>query len=231
MSAKTKSNTTIFRLGDLPRNVASRAVKLPRELADGVTTRGRGVWLAGLGAIATVEEAGEEVFSTLFKQGEKLVERGEKIEATGKARIEDVRTDLTTRQKQVTETVTEKVQAVETDVTDTLVSALKRLGVPTRAEVRELSEKVDALTRRVGSLIETMQKEPAKVAARAIFSVGSREDGWAVTLAGAPNALGVYPTKDEALEAARALASAQAPSQLVVHRKDGTVQDTLSYEA
>jgi poly(hydroxyalkanoate) granule-associated protein len=231
MSTKTRTNTTIFRLGDFPKSVADRAVKLPKELAEGVTTRGRGVWLAGLGAIATVEEEGTQLFSTLFKQGEKLVERGEKVEATGKARIEEVRTDLTTRQKQVTETVTGKVQSVETEVTDSLVGALKRLGVPTRSEVRELSEKVDALTRRVGSLIETMQKEPAKAAARATFSVRAREDGWAVTLSGAPNALGVYPTKDEALEAARALASAQAPSQLVVHRKDGTVQDTLSYEA
>jgi hypothetical protein len=146
-----------------------------------------------------------------------------------------VRTDLTTRQKQVTEQVSEKVsgrvQAVETDVTETLVSALKRLGVPTRTEVRELSEKVDTLTRRVGSLIDAMHKESAKPAVKPVFSVLSREDGWAVTLGGEAEARAVYATKDEALEAARALAGANAPSQLVIHRKDGSVQDTLSYEA
>ena len=238
MSTKTKKNSTIFRLGDLPKNVSDRVVKLPREIAETASTRGRGLWLAGLGAIATLEETGEELYGTLVKQGEKLVkqgeklvERGEQVETTGKQKIDGVRSDLTARQKQVTETVTGKVQAVETDVTDTLSGALKRLGVPTRAEVRELSEKVDALTKRVVTLIETMQHEPAKPAVRAVFSVGSREDGWAVTLSGAANALGVYPTKDEALEAARGLAAAHAPSQLVVHRKDGTVQDTLSYEA
>ena len=48
---------------------------------------------------------------------------------------------------------------------------------------------------------------------------------------GEADARAVYPTKDEALVAARATASAHAPSQLVVHRKDGSVQDTLSYEA
>jgi len=231
MSTTTKKNSTIFRLGDLPRNVTDRVVKLPREIAETATTRGRGLWLASLGAIATVEEAGEELYGTLVKQGEKLVERGEQLEATGKQKIEGARADLTARQKQVSETVTGRVQAMETDVSDGLVTALKRLGVPTRAEVRELSEKVDVLTRRVAALIETIQKEPVKPAARAVFSVASREDGWAVTLTGAANPLGVYPTKDEALEAARSLAGAHAPSQLVVHRKDGTVQDTLSYEA
>jgi poly(hydroxyalkanoate) granule-associated protein len=235
MSTKTKKNSTIFRLGDFPKTVAGRVVKLPKELAEEVTTRGRDVWLAGLGALATVEAESATLFGTLVKQGEKLVERGEQLEAKGKERIEGVRSDLSSRQKQVTEQVTgkvsETVHTVETDVTDTIVSALKRLGVPTRAEVRELSEKVDTLTRRVGSLIETMQKEPVKAAPRAVFSVLSREDGWAVTLTGEAEARGVYPTKDEALEAARALAGAHAPSQLVVHRKDGTVQDTLSYEA
>jgi poly(hydroxyalkanoate) granule-associated protein len=230
MSTRTK-NTTIFRLGDLPKTVAGRVVKLPKEIADGVTTRGRDVWLAGLGALAAVEEESSQLFTTLVKQGEKLVERGEQMEAKGKVRIDGVRTDLTTRQKQVTEQVTGKVQAVETDVTDTLVNALKRLGVPTRGEVRELSEKVDVLTRRVGALIETMQKEATRPAPRPVFSVASREDGWAVTLTGEAAARAVYPTKDEALEAARSMASAHAPSQLVVHRKDGSVQDTLSYEA
>jgi poly(hydroxyalkanoate) granule-associated protein len=230
MTTKTKKNSAIFRLGDLPRNVADRVVKLPKELAEGATTRGRSVWLAGLGALVTAEQEGSQLFTSLMSQGEKLVERGEQLEARGRERIETVRTDLTGRQKQVTGRVTDRVHAVETDVTDTLGSALKRLGVPTRAEVRELSEKVDVLTRRVGALIDTMHREPAR-AARLVFSVGSREDGWAVTVSGEAEARGVYPTKDEALEAARSLAAAQAPSQLVVHRKDGSVQDTLSYEA
>lgn len=237
MSTNSK-NTAIFRLGDLPKTVAGRVVKLPQEIAEGVTTRGRDVWFAGLGALATVEEEGSQLFTTLVKQGEKLakqgerlVERGEQVQAKGKERLEGVRTDLTARQKQVTEQVTGKVQAVETDVTDSLVGALKRLGVPTRTEVRELSDKVDVLTRRVTALIDAMQKAPAQPAPKPVFSVASREDGWAVTLAGEAEARGVYPTKDEALEAARSLAGAHAPSQLVVHRKDGSVQDTLSYEA
>jgi Uncharacterized protein conserved in bacteria (DUF2188)/Phasin protein len=58
-----------------------------------------------------------------------------------------------------------------------------------------------------------------------------REDGWAVQVAGASRATSVHATKEEAVERARALAADRAPSQLVVHKKDGTVQDTITYPA
>ena len=141
-----------------------------------------------------------------------------------------MRTDLTTRQKQVADQVTGRVQAVEGDVTGSVAAALRRIGVPTHGEVRELSDRVDALTRRVAALVDAMQKAQPE-APRPSFSVALREDGWAVSLGGEAEARGVYPTKEEALEAARSVAAAHAPSRLVVHRKDGTVQDTLSYEA
>jgi hypothetical protein len=41
----------------------------------------------------------------------------------------------------------------------------------------------------------------------------------------------VHATKEEALDRARALAGEHRPSELVVHRKDGTVQDTVAYDA
>jgi hypothetical protein len=63
------------------------------------------------------------------------------------------------------------------------------------------------------------------------FNVVPREDGWAVQLAGANRATSVHATKEEAVERARALAADRAPSQLVVHKKDGTVQDTITYPA
>ena len=63
------------------------------------------------------------------------------------------------------------------------------------------------------------------------FSVLPREDGWAVQVAGASRATSVHATKEEAVERGRALAADRAPSRLVVHKKDGSVQDTVSYPA
>lgn len=220
MITQTK-NTTIFRLGDLPKNVADRVVKLPKEIADGVTTRGREVWLAGLGALATAEEQGTSFYQGLVKQGEKLVERGEGVEKRGKERLAEVREDVEARRDAA-------MDRVETNVTEPVMDALQRLGVPTRGEVQRLSRQVESLTERVNLLLERLQQAPVE---RAAYSVVAREDGWAVEKTGGERALSLHATKEEALEAARTLAAGHKPSQLVVHRKDGTVQDTLVYEA
>ncbi len=225
MATKT-GNTSIFRLGDLPKDIATRAVKLPREVAEDVTTRGRDVWLAGLGALATVQEEGTDLFQTLVKQGEKLVERGETVEAKGKVKIESLRNDLTVRQEAV-------VEKVEENVYEPVMEALKRFGVPTRAEVAELSKSVETLTTRVNALIRMIDQEVVVAAAaeRTMITVQAREDGWVVLQGGIDAPMSVSATKDEAVEKARGLANAKVPSQLVVLKKDGTVQDTYTYDA
>ena len=218
MATQTR-NTRIFRLGELPRSVAGRVVKLPKEIADGVTTAGRDVWLAGLGAIATVEQEGTALYDSVVKQGEALVKRGETMEKRGKVRIAAVRDDVEARREAV-------VEKVETRVVDPMVEALQKLGVPTRAEVQKLAAHVEALAERVGLLIARLDRAQVVV-----YSVAAREDGWAIEKQGAERAVSVHATKDEALERARALAGEHRPSELVVHRKDGTVQDTLVYDA
>lgn len=152
MSTET-TNSTIFRLGDLPRNVAGRVVKLPKEIADGAATRGRDVWLAGLGALATVETEGTAFFQTLVKQGETLVERGEEMEKRGKARLDELKADAAEKREDV-------VEKVEANVVDPVVEALKKLGVPTRGEVQKLSAQVESLTERVNLLLAKLG-EPA----------------------------------------------------------------------
>ncbi|HEX8692831.1 MAG TPA: phasin family protein [Longimicrobium sp.] len=218
MSTQTR-NSTIFRLGDLPKNVAGRVVKLPKEIADGVTTRGRDVWLAGLGALATAEQEGTALYDRLVKQGETLVRRGETMEKRGRERFDALKDEVEARRE-------EAVEKVETTVYDPMVDALGRLGVPTRAEVGRLSAQVESLTERVNLLIARLERAQVSV-----YSVTAREDGWAVEKQGAERAVSVHPTKDEALERARALAAEHRPSELVVHRKDGSVQDTFVYEA
>lgn len=216
MSTTTK-NSRIFRLGDLPKDLAGRVVKLPKEIADGVTTRGRDVWLAGLGALATVEEEGTAFYQNLVKQGEKLVERGEKLEGRGKAAIGELKEDLDERREAVVDTV-------ETKVVDPMVDALRKLGVPTRGEVEKLSGQVESLTERVNLLIAKLERPHGKV-----FSVVFRNGKWAVEKSGVAKPASVHATESEALEAARLLAQDNRPSEVVIHREDGTVQSTVVY--
>jgi len=219
MSTRTSTKgNRILRLGDLPKTVAGRVVKLPKEIADNVSTRGREAWLAGLGALATAEDQRSAFYDSLVKQGQTLVARGEKLEERGKARWDELKSDVSARQEKV-------VEKVETTVYDPMAEALRKLGVPTRAEVSKLSTQVETLAERVGLLIDRLERSRV-----AVYSVSAREEGWAVEKQGT-GTVSLHPTKDEALEAARALAGENRPAELVVHRKDGTVQDTVVYEA
>lgn len=215
----TKGNGGILRLGDLPKNVADRVVKLPKEIAEGVTTRGRDAWLAGLGALATAEERGSAFYGQLVKQGEELVKRGETVEVRGRAPWEELKDDVGARQDAV-------VEKVESTVVDPMADALRKLGVPTRGEVQKLSTQVESLTERVNLLIAKLERRHGTV-----FSVVFRAGEWAVEQSGVSEPLSVHAAEADALEAARLLASESRPCELVVHREDGGVQNTVVYDA
>ncbi|HEX6199470.1 MAG TPA: DUF2188 domain-containing protein [Thermoanaerobaculia bacterium] len=65
---------------------------------------------------------------------------------------------------------------------------------------------------------------------RAVFHVKPQDDGWVVKGDGAERASSTHGTKKEALAAGRELAHQRVPSQLVVHKSDGKVQETWSYD-
>ncbi|HET7462603.1 MAG TPA: phasin family protein [Longimicrobium sp.] len=218
MSTQT-TNSSFPRLGDLPKTVADRVVKLPREIAGSVSTRGREVWLAGLGALATVEEQGTALYDTLVKQGSQLVERGETVEQRGKHKLDELKGDVNARREAV-------VEKVETTVTDPMLDALKKLGVPSRGEVQKLSTHVESLTERVNLLIAKLERGHGTT-----FSVTFRNAKWAVEKSGVTKPVSTHATEAEALEAARLLAQDNRPCEVVVHREDGSVQNTVVYGA
>ncbi len=196
-----------FHLMEIPQDLLSRGKQMV-----GV---GHDIWLAGLGAVVTMEEEGTALFSTLVK-------RGEKVETAGKKRIVAVRDDVTARQKAVTQTV-------EGTVYEPLLKAMSRFGVPTRGEIKDLTAKVDALTHQVDLLVTKMAQKGANGGAQAIYYVVARDEGWVVGKEGMDQPIKIYPTKEDALEEARVLANKHAPSQLHVYKKDGTIQDTFTY--
>jgi poly(hydroxyalkanoate) granule-associated protein len=140
-------NTEIFRLGDLPKNVYQRVAELPRNVAGA----GREAWLTGLGAIATIEHEGAKVVSAVTEGQTDLAKKGLQLEKRGKVRVEQVRARLGATQKRAAE-------RVETMVVEPIAGTLQRFGLPSRAEVHELSAKVDLLTRKLNTLIKALDK-------------------------------------------------------------------------
>lgn len=63
-----------------------------------------------------------------------------------------------------------------------------------------------------------------------IYHVRPRDDQWVVEAEGGKQASSSHDTKRKAVKAGRELATSRAPSRLVIHRTDDTVQKEHAYE-
>ena len=64
---------------------------------------------------------------------------------------------------------------------------------------------------------------------RTTYHLLPNDEGWEIRAEGADRATKKFDTKDEALDAARDLARNAEPSQLIIHRTDGTVSTSHTY--
>lgn len=201
---------------------------LPKE----ITNRTREIWLAGLGALSRLEEEGDKVFSDLVK-------RGESYEEKRREQFQEATNSLIDRQAQVAKDVTEDVtnrfdtaaRTVEKAMAETLTGTLGRIGVPTRDEVRSLSDKVSGLSTKLDALSAILEAQEGVAVETTVLHVTPYSDGWAVIKDGAAEPLDTFEIKKDAVSAGREAAKAHAPSELIVHKQDGAVQDTMSYDA
>ena len=122
------------------------AKKKSKQLQDEVVTSAHKVWLAGLGAMAVAEQEGNK----LFKE---LVKRGETVEGLGREKVEKAKGTVT-GMKTVAESYWE---TFERTLDDQVTAVIHRIGVPTKAEIEELTKKVEQLT----ASIEKLRGKPA----------------------------------------------------------------------
>ena len=159
--ADMKEKSTTYRLENLPDDVA--------EL-------GRNLWMAGLGAVATVEEEGTKFYETLTDTSMKrlaglqdeaarlfddLVKRGGKAERRGREqvteRVEAVKEEMAAVREGVTARPRKLAEKIEQTVAESVEKTLERLDVPTRTEVRTLTKTVERLTEQVAQLAASLE--------------------------------------------------------------------------
>ena len=132
---------------------AVRARTATRTRTRATNAPARTIWLAGLGAAASVRERGEAAIETVVARAETLrgdagklarsIERDVKrTAATAKRKVAAYVRPLRQRAERV-------ARVVEKDVAERVGALLGRFGVPSRADIVELTERVDALNRRI----------------------------------------------------------------------------------
>lgn len=110
--------------------------------------RAKEIWLAGLGALAAVEDEGNKLFKS-------LVSRGSEYEKKRKEQIEEMWEDVSGRFQEVEDELGDKYDKAEEKIEKNFKSVISGLGIPTRKEVKDLSNKVDALIEK----LEKMEKK------------------------------------------------------------------------
>jgi poly(hydroxyalkanoate) granule-associated protein len=103
------------------------------------------IWLAGLGAFAKVSSEGGKLFETLVPEGEKVEERTREV---AEGALEAAREQTGETRGRMIETWDKLEQIFE----DRLNRVLGRLGVPSSDDLRELTQRIDALQARLDEL-------------------------------------------------------------------------------
>ena len=166
--------------GDALQTAKTTVESVQRDLTDAagdVKDAVSKVFLAGLGALAVAEEEGSKTFKKLVKKGEKV-----ELPGLGMDRVQAIRAQIEGRADQASDAVKGRVNdaryvadqtadKAEDRVQETVKTVMKRLGVPTREEISELTASVERLT----TNIETLKTQRAAQSELTMEAVGG---GW-----------------------------------------------------
>jgi poly(hydroxyalkanoate) granule-associated protein len=143
-----------------------------KQFQEKVKASANKIWLAGLGAFAVAEQEGGKMFKNLVKKGESYEEMGRERFDQVRERVESFAEAARDRAGEVAEKV-EKGAGAAWDkmgggVDDAVMSALHKVGVPTRTEITRLTRRIEELTALVEKKVAAKGKSatPSKKTAR-----------------------------------------------------------------
>jgi poly(hydroxyalkanoate) granule-associated protein len=149
----------------------SKPVEQAKNLSQAIRESSHLIWLAGLGAFAKAQEGGKQVFDTLVQQGEGL-EAKTRAAAAGTA--EAARDAAKAKAKEMQAMAGGTWDKLEQVFENRVARALGRLGVYSAADVKRLTERVDALSEAVNALLKAQGIKRAPVKTRSKRAVKSR---------------------------------------------------------
>lgn len=115
----------------------------------GIEKYSRKIWLAGLGIYSKIDQDGPKLFDSLVKDGEKAEKQAKK---TAEDVAETAKSLTTSRVSGVKDRALGKWSELEEAFDKRLNSAISRLGVPSRNEIKALHQQVDSLTKQIEKL-------------------------------------------------------------------------------
>jgi poly(hydroxyalkanoate) granule-associated protein len=134
-------------------------------LQEGISKTTREIWLAGLGAFATVDKEGTKLFNRFVERGRELA-GGEKA---AKMNGEPAPTYLSEKKDQLAHEVFSKLEGAAGYVRRKINEISEPAPEMSRDEIKALTEKVNKLTEAVAALIQKMEDGTKTGAKKAAF--------------------------------------------------------------
>ena len=110
----------------------------PQATAD----KAHALWLAGLGAVSIAQKRGGKAISGLIAEGHDLQTRAQKLAQDATEQVKDALAPFKAGLKR-------KIKKVGVVVQSAIAGTLARLGIPTKADIDELTQRVAALSKQL----------------------------------------------------------------------------------
>lgn len=120
-------------------------------------------WAAGLDALSKAQAEGAKVFEALLKQGQGLQQRTKQAAAETAAVARDVAAAKAREMQQIAGGTIDRLEQV---FEERVARALSRMGFYTQKDLEKLTERIDALSEAVNSLLQATRNGAAAPAAK-----------------------------------------------------------------
>ena len=140
--------------------VQAKAEQMARSLRDSAQQ----IWMAGVGAFTRAQGEGSKLFEALVKEGMNIEQHTRKLAG---GRVDAVRDAVEDRVGVVRERASDTWDRLEKVFEERVQRALNRLGVPSREDLSDLTDRVEALT----SELRKVGGRPAPVAKASVKTI------------------------------------------------------------
>lgn len=194
----------------------------------GIEKYSRKIWLAGLGIYSKIDQDGSKLFDSLVKDGEKAEKHAKDAVDSAK----DSAKASTSRVSDVKERALGKWGELEEAFDKRLNSAISRLGVPSRNEIKALHQQVDTLTKQIERLTGASVKPvSARSAAASKATTKATTKTTAKPLAKAVTKAAAKPAEKAVSAAKSAIAKPAAAKKPAAPRKPAVKKAPAKTEA
>ena len=126
--------------------MATKRTKTTPAAAQTPAESAQAIWLAGLGAVSIAQKRGGELFQSLIGEGKEFQVRAQKVAqeigADAKAQVKGALEPVQARARH-------ELQRAGSAVQHGVATVLAKLGIPSKADIEELTTRVAALSRQL----------------------------------------------------------------------------------